>query len=226
MTNSEKALDFVQDGFVVGLGTGRAAAGFMQALAGRVQAGLRIRGIPTSQRSADLAVQFGIPLTTLADIDARIDVTIDGVDEFDRNLNLIKGLGGALVREKIVAAASRQLVILAGPDDLQRKRSDVLGRRGVLPVEVLPFGLPLCQRRLHDLGCPPVLRMAGDRPFISDNANYILDCHISPLPDPAELERKLLAIPGVVGTGFFLGMADAILVQEGDNLEILERKSS
>jgi ribose 5-phosphate isomerase A len=225
MTNSEQALEYVEDGFVVGLGTGRAAVSFLQALARRIQqTGLRVQGVPTSQKSADMARQLGIPLTTLEAVQAVVDVTVDGVDEFDPQLNLIKGLGGALVREKIVAAASRQLIILAGPDDLDRKRSPVLGTRGVLPVEVVPFGLPLCQRRLADLGYPSDLRMAGDRPFLTDNGNFVLDCRIPPLPDPAEMERKLLAIPGVVDTGLFLGMAHAVLVQSDNRVEVLRAK--
>jgi ribose 5-phosphate isomerase A len=224
MMNAEKALEFVKDGDVVGLGSGRAAANFIRVLGKSVQAGLRIQGVPTSAEAAALAAELGIPLTTLEAVNASLDVTVDGADEVDPHCNLIKGLGGALVREKIVAAASRQFVILIGPDHMEVKDTTCLGTRGVLPVEVVPFGLPLCKRRLAELGCPPTLRLAEGRPFLSDNGNFILDCKVSPLPDLAGLEQKILSIPGVVGTGLFIGMADAVLIQRGDQLEIRQRK--
>lgn len=223
MTNSEKALEFIQNGQVVGLGTGRAATEFLRALGRAVAGGLQIRGIPTSRKSAELARELSIPLVTLEDVGAQIDVTVDGADEFDSRLNLIKGLGGALVREKIVAAASRKLVILVGPDRLEEKQSPRLGTRGVLPVEIVPFALPLCTRRLGELGFPSRLRMTNTDPFVTDNGNYILDCQIAPIPDLRGTEQALLAIPGVVGTGLFLGMADVLLIQDGDRLEILQR---
>src|SRR4051812_29118900 len=139
MTAAERALELVPDGAVVGLGTGRAATAFIVALGERVRAGLRVRGVPTSQASADLAHQLGIPLTTLDEVEA-IDVAVDGADEVDPRCDLIKGYGGALVREKIVAAAARQFVVLVGPDKLVAE----LGARGKLPVEVLPFGAAPC----------------------------------------------------------------------------------
>jgi ribose 5-phosphate isomerase A len=214
MTNSERALALIQDGFVVGLGTGRAATAFIRALGERVRAGLRIRGVPTSQGSADLARDLGIPLTTLDQVE-QLDIDVDGADEVDPQLNLIKGLGGALVREKIVAASARQLVILVGPE----KVVSVLGARGTLPVEVVPYGLPLCRRRLSDLGCPPVLRQVDGKPFVSDNGNNILDCRVQAIANPAELEATIRAIPGVVGTGLFLGMADVVLIQDGEGVQ-------
>src|SRR5207244_6077484 len=150
---AEQALKLVPDGAVVGLGTGHAAAAFLQALAERVRAGLRVRGIPTSRESENLAQQLGIPLTTLGEVEA-IDLAVDGADEVDPHGDLIKGYGGALVREKIVVASSRRLVILVGPDKLV----PVLGSHGKLPVEVVAFGWPLCQRRLATLGCSAQLR--------------------------------------------------------------------
>jgi ribose 5-phosphate isomerase A len=207
MTISETALSHIADGNVVGLGSGRAATAFIKSLGQKVQAGLKIRAVPTSQRSADLATQLGIPLVSLDDID-QIDLTVDGADEVDPQLNLIKGLGGALVREKIVAASARRLIILVGQEKLVKR----LGEHGVLPVEVVPFGLALCKRRLTELGCPPVLRVKEGKTFVTDNGNVILDCKISPIADPVNFERGVLAIPGVVGAGIFLGMADTVLV--------------
>src|SRR5262249_49273638 len=154
-----------------GLGSGRAATAFVKALAERVQAGrLKVRGVPTSRATADLAGQLGIPLTTLAEVE-RLDADVDGADEVDPHLDLIKGYGRALVREKIVAASARQLIILVTPEKLV----GCLGTRGKLPVEVLELALPLCERRLRDLGLRPVPYREGGRLFLSDNGNPILD---------------------------------------------------
>ena len=213
------ALEYVHDGQVLGLGTGRAAEAFVRGLGTRVADGLSIRGVPTSERTAALAAELGIPLLRLDETPA-IDTTFDGADEFDPNLDLIKGYGGALVREKIVAASSSQLVILVGPE----KRVAVLGSRGKLPVEVLPFGEALCRTRLQQLGCEPERRGGDDgAPLLTDNGNYILDCKIAPIEHPAELERAILEIPGVVGTGLFVGLADVVVVRDGDSAEVLTR---
>src|SRR5947209_5691644 len=139
---AERALAYVRDGDAVGLGSGAAAMGFVRALALRVRAGLQVRGVPTSEGTAALAREVGLPLVGLEEA-MPLAVTVDGADEVDRNLDLVKGLGGALVREKIVAAAARRLVILVGPRDVDRKITEVIGTRGVLPLEVIPFGLPL-----------------------------------------------------------------------------------
>ena len=191
---AERALAFVGDDTVIGLGAGRAATAFVQALGARVRAGLRVRAVPASQETAALARDLGIPVAGLGE--SPLEVTIDGADEVAPNLDLIKGYGGALVRERVVAAAARRQVILVGEDKLV----DVLGRRGRLPVEVVPFALPLCRRRLEDLGCRPRLRMFRDRPFVTDNGNVILDCAVDPIPDPPALERSLRAVPGVLDT--------------------------
>lgn len=215
------ALEHVREGHTLGLGTGRAAEAFVRGLATRVQAGLAVRGVPTSMRTASLAHDLGIPLLTLEEADT-LDVTFDGADEFDPNLDVIKGYGGALVREKIVAASSHKLVILVGPE----KRVPVLGSRGKLPVEVVPFGEPLCRRRLHALGCEPARRTGEDgQAYVTDNGNHVLDCKIAPLEDPAALEREILSIPGVVGSGLFLGMADLVIVGDGASAEVLTRRS-
>jgi ribose 5-phosphate isomerase A len=215
---ARRALDFVPDGSVVGLGTGHAATAFLYALAEQVRAGLRVRGVPTSVASGNLARQLGIELTTLDDV-AAIDVDVDGADEVDAHCNLIKGYGGALTREKIVAAASRRLVILVGPEKLV----DQLGSHGILPVEVVPFALATSRRLLEQMGLPSETRQHEGRPYLTDNGNYILDCRIGPLDRPAELEQALRAVPGIVGTGLFLGMADVVLIERGDEVEVRER---
>src|SRR5512143_4018027 len=173
-----RALEFVHDGAVVGLGTGRAATAFVEALGARVKQGLHVTGVPTSQATAATARRLAIPLVDLDDVD-EIDVTVDGADEVDPQLNLIKGYGGAMVGEKIVAAASRREIILVGSEKLV----PVLGKRGILPVEVIPFAVGFCKRRLAALGCRPQVRFTdGVRvPFVSDSGNYILDCGIEPI---------------------------------------------
>ena len=215
---AERALEFITDNEVVGLGTGRAATAFIQALGARVQRGLPVHGVPTSKASAALAQQLGIPLTSL-DETPEIDITVDGADEVDPQLNLIKGLGGALVREKIVAVASKRLVIVVGSEKLV----PVLGSGGMLPVEVVPFAMGFCRNQLLRLGCNPSPRLKDGQPFKTDNGNVILDCRISPLEDPYALEESLRAVPGVVGTGLFLGMAHTVLVQEGEEARVLQR---
>ena len=213
------ALEYVRDGQVIGLGSGRAAEAFVRGLAARVADGLAIQAVPTSARTAALAGELCIPLLTLEEA-AAIDTTFDGADEFDPNLDLIKGYGGALVREKIVAAWSNRFVILVGPE----KRVPVLGSRGKLPVEVLPFGEALCRVRLRQLGCEPERRTGeGGTPYVTDNGNHIFDCKIAPIENPAELERAILQIPGAVGTGLFLGLADVVVVRDGDDTEVLTR---
>ena len=218
MEIAERALEFVQDGNIVGLGSGRAATAFVRALGRRVQAGLRVRSVPTSQATAQLATATGIPLVPLTE-DLIIDVTVDGADEVDPQLDLIKGYGGALVREKIVAAASRRLVILVGSEKLV----SVLGQRGLLPIEVVPFGASFCRRRLQQLGYEAALRGASGGLYVTDNGNHILDCRVSAITHAAELEQRVLSIPGVVGTGLFVGMADTVLVQAGDQVEVRTR---
>jgi ribose 5-phosphate isomerase A len=215
MTIAERALEMIADGAAVGLGSGRAATEFVHALGRRVQAGLRIRGVPTSEATAELARRLGIPLGSLEEIES-LDIAVDGADEVDPQLNLIKGLGGALVREKVVAAAARRLVILVGAEKLV----PVLGSHGVLPVEVVPFALPFCRRRLEALGYPAQERRKGGKLFLSDNGNPILDCRVGPLADPAALDAAIRAIPGVVGTGLFLGMAHTVLIQEGETIQL------
>jgi ribose 5-phosphate isomerase A len=220
VTIVERALELVADGVVIGLGSGHAAQAFVRGLGERVRAGaLRVRGVPTSDETAALARQVGVPLTTLAEA-GELALTIDGADEVSPDLDLIKGYGRAMVREKVVAASSHRLVILAGREKLVPR----LGTRGKLPVEVIPFAVPLAERRLHELHCRPAPWAEGGRPLTTDNGNYILDCAIGPIDDPAGLETDIRAIPGVVGTGLFLGMADVILVGDGEEFRLIEER--
>ncbi len=219
MTIYERALELIADGDAVGLGSGRASAEFIKLLGARVRAGLRVRGVPTSRASERLAQELGIPLVSLGD-GMPLAVTVDGADEVDPHLDLIKGYGRALVREKVVAAASRRLVILVGPG----KEVPILGSRGKLPVEVLPFALPLCLRRLSDLGCNPVPYEEAGQLFVTDNGNHILDCAVAPILDPPAFEEHMRAVPGVVGTGLFLGMADTVLVGDDDFRLVAEKR--
>lgn len=222
MTAAEAALEFVEPGQILGLGTGRAAADFIRALGERVKNGLKVSGVPTSKASAELARSLGIPLVNLDDIQS-IDVAFDGSDEVDPKLDLIKGRGGALVREKIVAAASKKFVVLVG----EEKVVGTLGERGALPVEVVPFALGFCRRKLEALGCKPEARKTPEGAlYITDNGNPILDCHIAALSDPAGLERAILAFPGVVDTGLFLKMTDVVIVGDGNSSRVLRKAES
>jgi ribose 5-phosphate isomerase A len=220
MTIVERALELVPNGSRIGLGSGRAAQAFVKALGERLRnQSFRVHGVPTSEETARLARQEGVPLLTLAEA-AILDLTVDGADEVDTNLDLIKGYGRALVREKIVAASSRRLVILVDESKLVPR----LGTRGKLPVEVTPFALPLCERRLSELGCRPIPYREGDALFVTDNGNQILDCQIEPIPDAHLLEMRISAIPGVVGTGLFLGMAETVLVGELHTFRLIEER--
>ncbi len=211
-----QALELITDGARVGLGSGRAASVFIGKLGDRVREGLRVSGVPTSQASATRARAAGIPLIELGE--ATLDLTVDGADEVAPNLDLVKGRGGALVRERIVAAASAAQVILVGEDKLV----SALGARGRVPVEVIPLARWLVTRALEALGLAPSLRAdaGGRRPFLSENGNFIVDCTPpAPLRDgraARELEQALLAIVGVVDTGLFLGTADRVLVGHPD----------
>jgi ribose 5-phosphate isomerase A len=220
MTIVERALELVSKDCRIGLGSGHAAQAFVKALGQRVRQGsLHVYGVPTSVETERLARQEGIPLVTLAQV-GTLDLTVDGADEVDPNLDLIKGYGRALVREKIVAASGRRLIILVGEEKLVPR----LGTRGKLPVEVTPFALPLCERRLSELGCRPVPYLQAGVLFVTDNGNHILDCQIDPITDAVRLEQDLRAIPGVVGTGLFLGMADTVLVGDRNDFRMIEER--
>jgi ribose 5-phosphate isomerase A len=210
------SLAFVKDGQVVGLGTGSTAAYFIQLLGEQVKKGLRIRGIPTSVRSGELATSLGIPLTTLDECQ-EIDVTVDGADEVDPQLRLIKGGGGALLREKIVASATKQLVSVADAT----KRVPVLGKFP-LPVEVIKFAQAVVVKRIEGLGAKVTMRLQADgKPYLTDENNYILDCRFGQIPDADGLARRLSDMPGVVEHGLFIGMASVVLVANGSEIEAL-----
>jgi len=212
------SLRFVRDGHVVGLGTGSTAAFFIRRLGEQAKNGFRIRGIPTSVRSRELALSLKIPLTTLDECQ-EIDVTVDGADEVDPELRLIKGGGGALLREKIVASATKQLVIVADAT----KRVAVLGKFP-LPVEVIPFAQALVSKRITGLGAKVTLRLEpGGKPFVTDENNHILDCHFGQIPDADGLARQLSDMPGVVEHGLFIGMASTVLVARGSEITELHR---
>ena len=217
------ALELIADGTRIGLGTGHATAAFLARLADRVRSGLRVVGVPTSEATAAEARSLGIPLGTLDDDE--LALTVDGADEVAPNLDLVKGFGGALVRERIVAAASRRQVILVGHDKLV----DRLATRRRIPIEVVPFACGLVRRRVRALGLDPVVRLVDDRPVISDNGNLTIDCSLAtPLVDARAarvLEADLRAIPGVVDTGLFLGTAERVLVGYPDgHVDVLQAR--
>jgi ribose 5-phosphate isomerase A len=216
---AEAAVELVQDGMVVGLGTGSTAAFAVEALARRYREGLRFVGIPTSDRTAAQAKAANIPLTSFAE-HRQIDLAIDGADEVERGtLNLIKGLGGALLHEKIVAAASRRLAIVV--DGL--KLVDQLGARTPVPVEVVAFGLEATQAALGSIGARARLRQsATGEPFSTDSGNRILDCSFGPIADPARLEERIRRVVGVVESGLFIGRANVVFVAETNGVHRLE----
>jgi ribose 5-phosphate isomerase A len=216
---AEAAVQLVKDGMVVGLGTGSTAAFAVEALARRHQQGLRFVGIPTSERTAAQATAAGIPLTSFGE-HRQVDLTIDGADEVERGtLNLIKGLGGALLREKIVAAASRRLAIIVDGSKLV----DRLGTRAPVPVEAVAFGLEATRAALEGLGASARLRLSStDEPFVTDSGNRILDCSFGPIADPARLEERIRRVVGVVESGLFIGRADPVFVADAAGVHRLD----
>src|ERR1700677_4352391 len=215
---AQASLRFVQDGQIVGLGTGSTAAYFIQLLAERVKNGLKIRGIPTSERSRQMALSLGIPLTTLDEYQ-EIAVTVDGADEVDPQLRLIKGGGGALLREKIIASATRQLVIVVDGS----KQVATLGKFP-LPVEVIKFAQALIAKKITELGAEVALRRTADgKPYLTDENNYILDCHFAKIRGADGLANKLSDMPGVVEHGLFINMANVVLVARGSEVTEIHR---
>ena len=203
---AQKAVEYIQDGHVLGLGTGSTVHHFLKALGTRVQDGLRIRGVPTSQATATYATQLGIPLLG-NDEPWEIDVAVDGADQVDPRLNLIKGGGGALLREKIVARAAKQFIVIVD----EAKQVSQLGLPFPLPVEILVFGWRTTQRHLEKMGWPAPRREQAGQPFLTDNGHYIVDVQIPVIDDPASLEATLLQLPGVVECGLFVQMASHVI---------------
>ncbi len=212
------AAKLVRDGDVVGLGTGSTAYFAVVALGERVKAGLKITGIPTSVLTGELARAVGIPLTTL-DEHPEIDVTIDGADEVGPNLNLIKGGGGALLREKIVASASKRMVVVADSG----KIVSALGKFP-LPVEIIDFARVVVEKKIAALGATTKLRIKSDgKPFVTDEGHHILDCSFGKIADPAALALALSDTPGIVEHGLFIGIAKVALIGKGDAVEEIRR---
>jgi ribose 5-phosphate isomerase A len=219
-----RALEHVREGMKLGLGTGSTAKHFVELLGERVRGGLNVVGVPTSEVTRADAERCGIPLTTLDHID-RLDLTVDGADEIDPALNLIKGGGGALLREKIVAAASDRMIVIAD----ESKWVDALGRFP-LPVEVIPFGLAATRRALErafaEIGASgQIVRRNGKdgHAFVTDGAHWILDAHLGRIPDAPRLASLLSAIPGVVEHGLFIGLASIAMLAGPDGIRIIER---
>lgn len=216
------ALGHVEDGMRLGIGTGSTAAEFVRLLAEKVDAGMKIIGVPTSERTAALCMELGVPLSSL-DETPELDLTIDGADEIDPHLGLIKGGGGALLREKIVAAASSRMIVIAD----ESKLVDVLGRFP-LPIEVNRFGLKATEiaiaREAGALGIsgPLTLRVTNGQPFVTDGGHLILDASFGRIPDTRALSNALHAVPGVVEHGMFLGMADLAIVAAADGIRTIQ----
>ncbi len=213
-----RSLDLVQDGMCLGLGSGSTAAIMLELLGERVRAGLQIRGVPTSEAARGLAQQFGIPLTDFDHVD-QLHLTIDGADEVDHELNLIKGGGGALLREKIVASFSKRVVIVAD----SRKRVEQLGNFA-LPVEVVRFAWKPIVLRVKQLGCAVQLRRQSDgTPFETDEGNFILDCSFDRIADPRRIARVLDAMPGVMEHGLFVDLAHVLVIARGTQVDVYDR---
>jgi ribose 5-phosphate isomerase A len=213
------ALTRVADGMTLGLGTGRAAEAFIEVLGERTRQGLKVRGVPTSNKSAELARKFNIEIVDLASIQ-KIDVAFDGADEVTDALELTKGLGGALLRERVVASEADLFVVLVTPEKLVKK----LGTRTPIPIEVVPFAAPTVARHLRGMGAKPNERKKADGfPYFTDNQNLILDTDFGPIADPRSAANAARAIPGVVDTGIFVDMADVVLVGDPDAVRELKR---
>jgi ribose 5-phosphate isomerase A len=211
---AQAALELVQDGMTLGLGTGSTATHFVELLAERMRQGLKVRGIPTSDKTRQLAQRLGVPLITFDDT-TTLDLAIDGADEVDASFQIIKGGGGALLRERIVASASKLFVVLADAS----KKVPVLGAFP-LPVEVVPMAWPLLAKRLEALGCRPTLRRSPKgEPTPTDEGHYILDCAFGRIEQPAALATEISALPGVVDVGLFINYPDIVIFGVGDAVE-------
>ncbi|MGP0066391.1 MAG: ribose-5-phosphate isomerase RpiA [Isosphaeraceae bacterium] len=216
---AQAGASLVQDGMVVGLGSGSTAARMVRYLAARVQQeGLTIAGVPTSGATAELASGLKIPLRALDDV-ARLDINIDGADEIDPRFRMIKGRGAALMREKIVVSASNRRVTMITPE----KRVSHLGRVAPIPVEVSTFGLKHTEQRLNQIGAATVIRRQDDgTPSLTDGGNAIIDCKFPPEADLVALEARIQCIPGVLETGLFIDLCDTLIVGTGEGVEIIE----
>ena len=215
--SAEAACEYVKDGMIVGLGTGSTAEFAVKKIGELVRNGLSIRGIPTSDATKILAESEGIPLIDFSET-MFIDLTIDGADEIDANLNMIKGGGAALLREKIVASASREEIIIVGGSKLVQQ----LGAFP-LPVEVIPFGWQVVFNQLESLQGNPELRLKQGQPSVTDQGNFIVDCHFRKIENPEQLEQHLNMIPGVVENGLFINLCTRMIMADGENIIIKNR---
>ncbi len=213
---AEKACEYIEDGMILGLGTGSTVEYALRKIGKMINEGTKIKGIPTSIRTKKIANEQKIPLTSLEE-NPEIDLTIDGADEVDSELRLIKGGGGALTREKIIAYHSKRLVIVID----ETKVVKILGIDFSLPVEVIKFGWNLTKEKLKEFNCDVELRKIMDNPYITDNSNYILDCEFDRINDPEKLEIDINNIPGVVENGLFIGLADEVIVGSKQGIKTL-----
>ena len=215
--SAEAACDYVKDGMIVGLGTGTTAEFAVRKIGNLVRDGLSIRGIPTSNRTKEVAEAEGIPLIDFSE-SMFIDLTIDGADEIDGNLNMIKGGGAALLQEKIVASVSRAEIIVVN-------RTKLVDQLGVfpLPVEVIPFGWQVVFNQLESLHGNPDLRLNNGKPLVTDQGNYIIDCHFRKIKNPKLLEHQLNMIPGVVENGLFINLCTKMIIADGEQLTVKDR---
>jgi ribose 5-phosphate isomerase A len=211
---AEEAVKYVENGMTLGLGSGSTVNWMLKCLSERIKEGLKVRGIPSSKKTEKLARELGIPLVDFSTT-THIDLAIDGADEIDGALNLIKGGGGSLVREKVVDACADELIIIADS-------SKVVSQLGAfpLPVEVLPFGYEVTMKKIEKLGGIPVLRRKDNQVFVSDNGNYILDCRFGMIEDATGLHGELIQLVGVVETGIFAGIADKVIVARNGQIEL------
>ena len=217
MLAAEEAVAQIQDGMIVGLGTGSTAKHAVDAIGRRVAAGLRVVGIPTSERTAEQSRKLGIPLATFAE-HSKLDIAIDGADEVELGpLNLVKGLGGALLREKIVAAAAARFIVIVDESKLVQH----LGTHAPLPIEVNPFGWEVTARKIRELGGDPKLRMNDAKAYVTDGGHYILDTSFGPIRNPPELAQRLDGVVGVVEHGLFCGLTSQVIIGSPDGIKKL-----
>lgn len=216
---AEKAVEFIEEGMVVGLGTGSTVKYALEHLAKRIEGGLSVKGIPSSNETKKIAMRMQIPIVSLADY-PEIDITIDGADEVDSNLNLIKGGGGALTREKMIAYHSKKVIIITDESKVVKS----LGIDFPLPIEVIKFEWQATKKAIEKYGCSVELRKIFDDPFITDNGNYILDCEFERISEPEQLEIDINMIPGVVENGLFIGVATKVIVGSKKGIMTLEKE--
>ncbi|MHA6250778.1 ribose-5-phosphate isomerase RpiA [Oceanobacillus sp. CAU 1775] len=214
---AEKSVDFIKDDMIIGLGSGSTVNWMIHKLGEKVKAGLRVEGIPSSKKTERLANEVGIPLTDFSRVE-RIDIAIDGADEVDSDLNLLKGGGGSLVREKIVDGYAKELIIIVDESKLVEQLGTFM-----LPVEVLPFGWEVTARRIAAIGGTPTIRTRGGERFLSDNGNYILDCDFGLIKNPEELHTRLKQLTGVVETGIFPNMTSKLIVAQANGVKVIEK---